>query len=278
MTLALHRRNRTTSTGTVRTLKVCHLILITASCFTVPIEVYSPATLHGQTLGDLKAAELSTSEVVSKMVAMNQKRANSLQSFTSQRTYELDYRGFPSHKHARMIVDARFEAPQNKELKIISEEGSELLRNRVLRKLVDSELEAGDRSNRTATALTEANYSFSLVGREQMDGRDCYVLNVSARTRSKFLYDGKIWVDAEDFAVVHIRARPAKNPSFWIKRVDIEHQYEKIGAFWLPKTNQSTSSVRLGGRAALKIDYGSYKIEPREALVPDRSSTHGTMQ
>jgi hypothetical protein len=196
------------------------------------------------------------------MVSMNEKRAEALKSYTSQRTYDLDYSGFPSHKHAKMTVEVTFKSPNGKELKIVSEEGSELLRTRVLRKLVESEQEANDRNNKAATALTEENYEFIPSGSEQKDGRKCYVLNVKPRTKSKFLYDGRIWVDTEDFAVVHIEARPAKNPSFWIKRVDIEHQYGKFGSFWLPVNNRSDSSTRLGGHAVLAIDYGAYKVEP----------------
>ena len=39
-----------------------------------------------------------------------------------------------------------------------------------------------------------------------------YVLNVIPRTDEKFLYRGKIWVDAKDFAVTRIEAEPAKEP------------------------------------------------------------------
>jgi len=201
---------------------------------------------------------------------MNQKRAAALKTYMSKRTYELDYSGFPSHKHAKMIVDVSFRSPNDKHLKVVSEEGSELLLNSVLRKLVDSELEANDRGNKAATALTEENYEFTLSESEHKDGRNCYVLNVKPRTKSKFLYDGRIWVDSEDFAVVHIEARPAKSPSFWIKRVDIEHQYGKFGSFWLPISNRTASSTRLGGHAVLAIDYGSYNVEPDVSSSADK--------
>lgn len=205
---------------------------------------------------------LTASEIVAKMAMMNQKRAEALKSFTSHRTYDLEYNGFPSHKKAKMEVNVVFTAPRDKQLTIVSEDGSELLRKRVLRKLVESELEASARDNQSSTALTEANYEFALQGTEQKDGRECYILDVKARSKSKFLYDGRVWVDATDFAVVHIQAHPAKNPSFWIKSVEIEHQYVKVGPFWLPASNKSTSATRLGGHAVLAIDYGTYKVQP----------------
>ena len=63
-----------------------------------------------------------------------------------------------------------------------------------------------------------------------------------------------------DFAVSRISAEPAKNPSFWISHTDIEHEYAKIGDFWLPAHNVSTSKLRFGGTAKLKIDYLNYRI------------------
>ena len=38
-----------------------------------------------------------------------------------------------------------------------------------------------------------------------------------------------------------IEAEPAKNPSFWIKKTDIHHEYVKVGDFWLPADNKSVS-------------------------------------
>ncbi len=248
-------------------IRVSLLIAISAVVFNLSRNVcaQSPASAN--------SSEISSSEIVAKMMAMNEQRAAALKGFTSERNYELDYGGFPSHKHAKMVVDVTFKAPKDKQLNIVSEDGSELLRKHVLRKLVESEMEANDRSNKASTALTESNYEFSLIGREEKDGRDCYILDVKPRTKSKFLYEGRVWVDAAEFAVVHIQARPAKNPSFWIKRTDIEHRYEKVGFFWLPVSNRSTSSTRFGGHAVLTIEYGSYKIDPYDTSTAQQRAT-----
>lgn len=249
-------------------------VLIAVLFFAGVIDSFPSANGCTQAANSLTVVDLSTPEIASRMTALNLKRAAAL-NFTSQRIYELDYTGFPSHKHARIVVDAHVSAPQDKKLEIVSEEGSELLLKHVLRKLVQSELEASDRNNYDASALTNTNYQFSWIGHERIDGRNCYVLSVKPRTRSRFLYEGKIWIDQEHFAVVHIQARPSKNPSFWIKKVDIEHRYEKVGPFWLPVSNRSVSSTRLGGRAVLTINYGQYKLG---GVSPAQFSIEGTHQ
>ena len=86
------------------------------------------------------------------------------------------------------------------------------------------------------------------------------MLAVYPKTRSKYLYRGKVWVDGTDFAVTRIDAEPAQNPSFWTKENDIHHEYMKVQDFWLPRRNESVSYIRLGGRATLTIEYKNYRV------------------
>jgi len=60
--------------------------------------------------------------------------------------------------------------------------------------------------------------------------------------------------------VVRIDATPAKNPSFWTKETRIEQVYAKVGNFWLPLSNRSSSEIRLGGHASFTIDYQDSQI------------------
>ncbi len=212
------------------------------------------------------APPLTTDEVVSTLVRRNAERAEALRSFDATRHYQLNYRGFPVDKEGSMVVDARFVAPASKQLKIVSEEGSRLLLDRVLHKLLEGEQEASSPENRDRVALTPANYDFHLTGSEALPSGSAYVLQVEPKTHNKFLYRGKIWVDAHDFAVVRIVAQPSKNPSFWIKQSDIEHTYRKVGNFWLPEKNHTITQVRLGGKSELTILYNDYKITDPHAL------------
>jgi len=75
------------------------------------------------------------------------------------------------------------------------------------------------------------NYDFTLVADGRADERCPYTLEVEPKVATKFLYRGRIWVDAEDFTVCRIEAEPAKNPSFWIQRTDISHVYLKVREF-----------------------------------------------
>jgi len=172
----------------------------------------------------------------------------------------MEYRGFTGDKNAEMIVKVSFHAPYAKEFTVVSESGSKFIIERVFRKLLEGEQEAANRDNPHDTALTRQNYDFELAGYEANPDGGQYVLNLLPKTRNKFLYRGKVWVDAKDFAVVRIQAQPGKNPSFWIKKTDIAHRYVKVQDFWLPAENHTESFVRLGGKATLSIEYQDYKI------------------
>lgn len=141
----------------------------------------------------------------------------------------------------------------------MSQTGSKLLCDKVLKKAVDSEAEAAH--NQAATALTPANYKFQLAGTASLGGKPAYILNVEPLTESKFLYRGKIWVDAAEFAVIRVKAEPVKNPSFWILRPQITYTSAKTGDFWLPEFNRSETKVRVGGTAIFTIDYGTYQVD-----------------
>jgi hypothetical protein len=206
------------------------------------------------------ANDIPVKDIVARLAENNRKRSQMLQGFTGQREYHLLYTGFPGRREADMVVEVQYHAPASKDFKVVSESGSRLIINRVFKRLLESEKEASDEKNQARTALTEANYEFELIGQEPVQDRAAYVLKVEPKIDNKFLYRGKIWVDATDYAVAKIEAEPGKRPSFWISRTEIRHSYRKIGDFWLPVENESSTEVRLGGHAVLSIHYRDYKV------------------
>jgi hypothetical protein len=203
---------------------------------------------------------LSAEEIVSRLSRNNEQRAAALRSYESKRSYSLQYRGFPSNREAEMEVVAHYDAPENKNFDVVSDSGSKMIQTKVFSKLLESEREAAHAENRRQTALTPENYRFTLLGSRPSRYGGCYRLGVEPRRDNKFLYRGEICVNATDFAVETIDAEPAKNPSFWIKKTRIEQRYQKIGQFWLPASNATVSTVRLGGTATLSIVYSGYEL------------------
>lgn len=208
---------------------------------------------------------LTSAEIVDEMLRHNQARADGLKHYQSTRTYQVEYKGYAARIAARMVVEADYDAVNGKTFRIVSQSGNGLLLDKVLKRLVESEKDAGH--DKRSNALTPANYRFKLAGIENLGERPAYVLEVQPLTDNKYLYRGKIWVDAADFAVAKIDAEPAKNPSFWISSTAINHQYAPIDGFWLPARNRSETRVRIGGTAVLTIDYGTYQVTPETPVA-----------
>lgn len=208
---------------------------------------------------------LTASQIMVRVGEHSDAQKENLKRYKALRHYQVEYRGFSTKLNAQMDVEINYDAATGKSFRIVSESGSNLLREKVLKRAVESEKEAAQ--DAASTALSEKNYRFELQGSESLEGRPVYLLNVEPLTASKFLYRGKIWVDSADFAVVKMETEPAKSPSFWIARTVIHYTSAKTSDFWLPRQMRSETRVRLGGTAMLAIDYGSYDLTPQAAAV-----------
>lgn len=202
--------------------------------------------------------DLKTDEIVARMIQMDEGRRATLQSYISTRRYSVDNKRFK--KHAEMTVRVNYAFPGTKSYEVISQKGSGIIRKRALQKIIDAEVEASKESNGDRSRIIPENYEFELLGTEVVEGRSCYVLKITPKTENKFLVRGRIWVDAADFAIARMEGSPAKNPSFWTRDVQVEHQYMKHGQVWLPRTNFSRSKIRIFGPTELTIDYFEYQI------------------
>ena len=205
------------------------------------------------------SAPLSADEVMRRVAQMNEQRANALETYSSIRTYHLECHCL-SHKEADMVVRTEYEAPNKKVFTIVSESGSGTVRSRVFKKLLEAEQESMREENQQRSAITPQNYTFELTDYRTIGGNELYVLDAQPLTQNKFLFRGRIWVDANAFAIARVEGEPAVNPSWWTVKTDFKRSYQEISSIWLPESNESETKVRIFGTAVLTIKYGEYQI------------------
>lgn len=208
---------------------------------------------------------LTADEVMANVIRMNEVRAKALESYSSVRSYSLECHCL-SHKKADMVVRADYHAPDTKTFTIVSESGSGTVRSKVFKKLLEAEQESMREENQERSAITPENYTFKVVDHQITEQNEFYVLEAEPKTKNKFLFRGKIWVDVADFAVTRVEGQPAVNPSWWTLRTEFKRSYQKVGDFWLPASNESETKVRLFGTANLCIEYGQYEITRSDAV------------
>jgi hypothetical protein len=199
----------------------------------------------------------SASDVVAKMLAGDAQRQQSLPGYEGARRYVLVNEHM--HKRAEMVVRVTGDRDGTKHFEIVSETGWKAAQKHVLHKMLQSEEEASRPEARVKVRLSPDNYEFHMVGLDELDGRSVYAIDVSPKRKEQYLFQGRIWVDAKDYALVQADGDPAKNPSFWTKSVHFTHTYQKSGTFWFPSTTDSLTEARIFGATALNIEYFDYK-------------------
>jgi hypothetical protein len=212
------------------------------------------------TAADGSAGQLPTAdEVVAKMMARDNERQATFHGYTAYRRYVLDNQRF--HKRAEMLVRITCLQNGSKQFDTISETGWGGARKHVFSKLLEAETEASQPGFRERSRITPENYTFEMAGAETLHGHPVYVMTIVPKTPNKYLMRGRIWVDAEEYAIVRIEGQPAKNPSFWIKSVQFVHNYEKSGSFWLPVSDRSETEARMFGGTEVTIEYFNYNLD-----------------
>ena len=211
------------------------------------------------------------SDVVARMVELDNQRHAQLKGYTATR----HYLAVNKHRRAEMLVRIECASDGVKQFTVLSEDGSRSIRKYVFYKMLDEETTASRRGTREGTRITPANYDFQVVGQDAVDGRPAYVLAVTPKVENKYLIDGKIWVDAVDYSIVRIEGRPARNPSFWTRSVHFVHTYQKVGPFWLAASTDSVSEIRIFGTAELKIENSAYTLNPSDIELIDAEAKLG---
>lgn len=203
-------------------------------------------------------------DIVAKMLERNRLRNEQLQRYSAVRTYEIT--NLEGKLAAQAVVQVDYEAPDKKTFHKTSEKGSGFVRHLVFDHLLQSEGETSSGREHHDSAITTANYTFTLVGEETIGPYHCFVLEATPNRIDKYLFEGKMWVDEEDFAVAKIAGHPAKKPSFWINRADFVREYQRIDGFWLPYRDETYVEVKIYGIRVFTVDHGQYVINPPNSL------------
>jgi hypothetical protein len=174
------------------------------------------------------------------------------------------------HKHAELIAGVTCDEKGAKSFAVLEENGWKAAHKHVLHKMLQSESETSQPTVRPQTRLTSDNYVFTLVNTEMVDGRLAYVIDVKPKREDKYLIEGRVWIDTEDFALVRAEGKPAKNPSFWTRSIHFVQQYRKDGEYWFPTSTLSITEARLFGTTKVNINYFDYEPNSKLQVAPLR--------
>jgi outer membrane lipoprotein-sorting protein len=207
---------------------------------------------------------VTAAQIFDELLAHNALRSATLVNYTAFRTYQVvDLNG---KVHAEEVGQMEYRAPDQKRFVLTSERGSVLVRRLALNALIASEIETAAGKQHHDSAISPANYTLHLLGEQWVGKYHCFVAEAIPKRPDKYLFEGKVWIDTEDYAVVRIEGHPAKKLSFWIQRADFLRQYQKIDGYWLPQRDRTFVDVWLYGKKVLTIDHRDYRVNRSVAV------------
>jgi outer membrane lipoprotein-sorting protein len=161
---------------------------------------------------------------------------------------------------SEVVAEINVLPPSAKEYSIVKAEGSDRGTS-IVRKVLEHEKQMAGRSE--SVEITPRNYNFNLLGRDTLDGHECYLLELSPKRNAMELVKGEAWVDADSFAIRKIEGTTAKSPSFFIKDLKVTINYGQVDGVWLQTSTQAVADVRFAGTHVLT----SRELDVRRATV-----------
>ena len=202
--------------------------------------------------------DIDENRLFNELLAHNEMRNATLAGYSEQRTYQVT--DITGKVRAQETGQMEYRAPDKKTFATTGESGSPLVRRLALNPLIASEIDAASSKQHHDSAITPANYTLELLGEQQLGPYRCILARATPKRTDKYLFEGKVWIDTQDYAVVRIAGHPAKKLSFWIERVNFVREYQKIDGFWLPQKDETFVQVRMYGQKVLTIDHRNYTV------------------
>jgi len=167
-----------------------------------------------------------------------------------------DYRlfgGNDSSPNSEVIAEVDYSPSEGKSYEIQKQSGSKRGED-VVHRVLQHEVEMAQSKNSAQSAIDPSNYSFDYLGETKLDGNPCYLLGLSPKRKDTELLQGKAWVDQKSFQIRRIQGQMVKNPSWFLKRVDVTIDFSEIGDSWLETRVEAVADVRLIGSQTLRSE------------------------
>ena len=148
---------------------------------------------------------------------------------------------------------------------IVSERGSDYVRNKVLKAVLRREQEIVS-GGADKAALTEDNYTFT-----EADGEEGfrYVL-LKPKRKDVMLVEGRMVLSAAGADLLRVEGKLAKNPSFWTSLVNVIRHFAKLDGVRVPVSTESIAKVKFACQSRLDVFYEYESINGRPVSVAAR--------
>jgi hypothetical protein len=162
-----------------------------------------------------------------------------------------------------MTVTDNYKKGIGKSYTVLSETGSSLIEHFGLKPLLDNEQTINQPGNVEKSWFTSANYEMKLRpgGPVPLNGRTCFILDVTARRKASNTINGSIWVDTRDGTLVQIDGVATDSASMLSGPAHMMRQYANVNGFSMAMHARAESDSSLIGRTVVTVDYSNYQLQ-----------------
>jgi len=167
-----------------------------------------------------------------------------------------------SSQQGEYELQRKFEAPHTLEFTPVHYSGDGFVKNNIITRLLQSEVDHVQKDDPTQTAIIPANYKFSYRGLSRVNDRTVHVFQVKPHRKRPGLFKGRVYLDAHNGSLVRVEGSVVKSPSFFVKHVDFWQDYTDVQSFTLPSHIHSVAKARIVGRTIVDIVHRDYQAVP----------------
>jgi hypothetical protein len=202
------------------------------------------------TKGSAAAAAGVAASTLGRFLAEYEQSLQSLVSYRAVRRLSVVARG--GKMTATLTARTTLDPVNGFNFEVLEENGSGMLRSRVLHGALEAEREAKQREKGAHGALTAANYTFG-SGESTPEG----LLRVAIHPvrKDSLLVEGSILLTNEAADLVRMEGLLVKRPSFWTRKVLIIRDYARIGGVRVPVAMGSTADILFAGQSTFSMSY-----------------------
>lgn len=135
---------------------------------------------------------------------------------------------------------------------VIAEDGSAMIRQRVLIPALEAEQKAMKGASAQHMALTRDNYDFLTISD---DSDNLMKVDIKPRHKHAMLINGAVFLAGDTADLVRIEGEPSERPSFWTRHVRIVREYARVLGVRVPIAMRSTADVLVAGASSFNMTY-----------------------
>src|SRR5262245_2830460 len=174
--------------------------------FAAPLALITGSLLNAAIFPGLPGESILTK------VAQNNTRRSGI-AYSGLRQYTL--RNLRFAMQATMSVHVSYRPGEGKQFTVVERSGSEKLA-RIIDRLLTWEANASRPSEVGRYDISPENYYARPSGIDFRAGRECYILELLPKRKSKYLLKAKVWVDRGSYDVVRLEGSTAGRLSAWV--------------------------------------------------------------